>query len=97
MNLPVWFCDPVCGCLPPRPPFRPHQQHLRGREAIHFFVFFWYFVKSDLFNVRYIKVNFTKYERNTAMINWSPCTIYQLQEKNVRKERKKKNIWKFVA
>ena len=65
-------------------------------------VFFWYFIKSDLFSVRYIhvytgKVNFAKYERNTAMFNWSPCTKYQLQEISIWNEKyvwiRNKNVW----
>ena len=44
-------------------------------------VFFWYPVKSDLSIVRFSvqpytgQFTFTRYQKHTAMYNWSPCRI----------------------
>ena len=44
-------------------------------------ILFWYLVTRDLSRVRYCTVSytlaslFTRYQNNTAMYNWSPCTI----------------------
>ena len=38
----------------------------------------WYFVKSDMSNLRYSTLNkslFTRYKKHTAMYNGSPCPI----------------------
>ena len=48
-------------------------------ELLNMAVFFWYLGKSDLsVQLRTLdKSHFSRYQKSTAMFNWSPCTYMQ--------------------
>ena len=45
-------------------------------DQLYMAVYFWYLVKIDLSSVRYCtKSFFTRFQKQAAMYNWSPCTV----------------------
>ena len=71
----VYFMVPTCQQL------HSVEIHIQD-DQINKAVFFWYLVKRDLSSVRYCtytctldKSRFPRYQKNSAMLNWSPCML----------------------